>query len=603
MKRLPHLHRLIACAFLIASIACQQSPNTNAPETDNAPAAKSAPMFAERTTGTRGGTLRYRLTSPPRTFNYFLISDEASLLAAFYLTGGRLAEYDHDKQTYVPSIAESWRTTDNLTYELTLRDDVKFSDGQPLTAADVEFTLRALYDKRTGAGAYRDALLVEGRELIVNVIDGRRINLTFPETVASPESYFASLCVMPRHVLEPALAAGTLKDAYGVTTAPAKIVTAGAFAVEAVTPGEQFTFKRNPHYWKRDADGTQLPYLDRLIVKVVADQNAAFAELKENKLDMIDRVRPSDYAALIMEQDANRNKTNSVRVYDLGAGLNTDFLWFNLHDGNNESGTPIVEPHKFAWFADARFRRALAHAVDREGIASATLQGLATPLYGFVSPGNRRWIAGDMPPIEYDLEMAKAGLREAGYVLNQEQGNAPVLMDARSVPVEFTVIVPVENQARVQMATVLQEDFAKLGIKLTIAPIEFGQLEERWRKTFAYDAVLLGNSTSEPDPSSYTGFVLSSGAVHQWNPSQKSPATEWERRADKLMESQAREQNTERRIALFHEIQALYREQMPVIPIVARHITTAANTRIGNYRPAISPPFSLWNAEELFVRK
>ena len=164
-------------------------------------------------------------------------------------------------------------------------------------------------------------------------------------------------------------------------------------------------------------------------------------------------------------------------------------------------------------------------------------------------------------------------------------------------------IVPVENQARVQMATVLQEDFAKLGIKMTIAPIEFGQLEERWRKTFDYDAVLLGASTSEPDPSSYAGFVMSSGAVHQWNPLQNSPATDWERRADKLMEAQAREQNTERRLAIFHEIQALYREQMPIIPIVARHITTAANTRTGNYRPAISPPFSLWNAEELFVRK
>src|SRR5438105_2654690 len=138
--------RALLSALLVIGLtsACTQpTPPTNAP--GDFPA-------KTRTTGPRGGSITYRVSAPPKTFNYLMAADEPTILVSFFLLGSRLVEFDHDKQAYVPALAESWQLgSDGRTVEMTLRDGLKFSDGQPLTADDVAFTLRALYDKRTGS--------------------------------------------------------------------------------------------------------------------------------------------------------------------------------------------------------------------------------------------------------------------------------------------------------------------------------------------------------------------------------------------------------------------------------------------------------------------
>lgn len=554
-----------------------------------APPAQQNPLqSAEHLIGQRGGSLTYRVTSPPQTFNYLTAADENTLLVAFYLLGGRLVEFDHDKLSYVPGVAEAWRLNgDGRTVEITLRDGVKFSDGQALTAEDVGFTLRAVYDERTAAPIFRDALLIGGRQIEFVANDPRHLRLIFPEPVATPESYLSNLAVLPRHVLEAASQRGGLREAYGLTADPQHIITAGAFGVQAATPGERFTLRRNPHYWKKDTAGTSLPYLDEIVIEVVSDANNAIARLQQGTLDVIDRLRPADYAAL-------RAPASTVRAIDAGPGLTTDHLWFNL--------TPKVAAVKRAWFNEVRFRRAVSHAIDRESIAKVVLQGLATPLYGFVSPGNRAWVAQDLPRTSYDLAKARTLLQEADFKV-RGTAEAPELFDAAGQRVEFTLLVPTESQPRKSIATVVQEDLAKLGIKMQVAPLEFGELSRRIFQSFEYDAALLGASVSEPDPSSYANFLRSSSPSHQWYPKQTQPATAWEARIDTLLTEQSRETDPVRRRASFHELQVILAEQLPVIPLTARHLTSAANQRVGNHRPSTLLPYSLWNAEELFVRR
>ena len=105
------------------------------------------------------------------------------------------------------------------------------------------------------------------------------------------------------------------------------------------------------------------------------------------------------------------------------------------------------------------------------------------------------------------------------------------------------------------------------------------------------------------EPSSMAGFIESSGSMHQWQPMQKAPATEWEARLDKLFDEQAAESDPTKRKALFDEIQKIVDDEMPVIPVVTRHIVSAANMRVGNIAPSPMLPYSLWNADELFVSK
>ncbi len=582
--------RFVPCCVLIAGLlsACTQpapSPPNNA----------GGQLATARTTGVRGGTLTYRLSAPVSTFNYLMSADEPTNMVAFYLMGSRLVEFDHDKQAYVPALAEAWQLgADGRTVELTLRDGLKFSDGQTLTADDVAFTMRALYDKRTHSPLWGEGMLVGGKEIAFSVTDARHLRFTFPEQIAAPENYFSNVNVLPRHVLENDLTNGTLKDAYGIAADPQKIVTCGPFIVAASTPGERLTLKRNPHYWKQDQAGNQLPYLDQLNVEVVPDSNNAITRLQQGTVDIIDRIRPSDFAAL-------KNGQGAVRAYDLGQSLYTDNIWFNLNEGAN-AGKPYVAPAKLAWFRDVRFRRAVSHAIDRDSIAANTYQGLASPLYGFVAGGNRAWAANDLPRTEYSLDKARALLTAAGFT-TKGTSDAPELYDAQGNRVEFTLIVSAENELRAKSALVVQEDLARLGIKAQVAPIENTQLRNRINQTFDYEAVLYGTSASEPDPSSYADVLRSSSASHFWSPSEPRPATEWEARLDDLTTQQAHEPNVERRHAIFRDVQQLLAEQLPLIPIVTRHIPVAANTRLGNYRPSAFPPFSLWNAEELYVRQ
>jgi len=541
----------------------------------------------------RGGALSYRVASAPKTFNYLLVSDEPSLIVAFYLMGGRLVEFDHKELRYIPGLAESWRREDDgRTIELTLRDGIKFSDGHPITAEDVSFTLRAIYDERTASPAFRDAMMIGDRQIEDHVVDARRLRLVFPDVVASPENYLSNLAVLPRHVLEAEFNRGALRNAYSLTADPSQVVTAGAFAAESAVPGERVTLKRNPHYWKKDEKGASLPYLDQLVIEVV-DANNAFTRFQQGSLDIHDRLRPSDYEGL-------RSQPGGKQVFDLGPGLLTDHLWFNLSEGAL-NGRPGADPIKQAWFNDTRFRQAVSYAIDRQTIASTTLQGLATPLYGFVSPGNRAWAATDLPRIEYDPGRALALLREAGFITRGPQ-DRPELYDANGARVEFTLIVPSESQSRRDMAIVLQDGLSRVGIRMQVAPINFNEFQRRISESLDYNAALLGTSATEPDPSSYTNFLRSGSPTRPWRPKQPRPATPWEARIDDLLVVQARETNPERRRAAFHEIQRILAEQLPVIPIVARHLTVAANQRVGNYRPSVILPFSLWNAEQLFVR-
>lgn len=540
-----------------------------------------------RVNGKSGGKITYRLTAPPKTFNYLLAADEPTLTASFSLIMGRLVDLDHQTQKFVPGLAESWTTTDGKTVDVKLRKGLKFSDGQPLTVDDVIFTLTAMTDEKVKSPAFRDAMMVDGKPIETKKISDTEMQFVFPQPVASVENYFVNLGVLPRHILEADLKAGKLAEVWKIDSPVEKIVTSGPFTVSAATPGEKIEYVRNTHYYKKDSAGTQLPYLDALTIEIVTDANNTFARLGQGSLDIADRIRPNDFAEFA-------KGLSDIRAFDAGPGLGVDHIILNQN-----ANAPAT---KRVWFADKRFRQAIAAAIDRDSIANITLQGLASPLHGFVSPGNRVWQNTAMPKINYDLKTAEQLLADAGFKKGGT-ADAPVLTDAQSNPVEFTLLVPAENEPRKLMAAVVQQDLAKLGIKLQVVPLENSAVQERLNKSYDYDAILFGLSQTDVEPSSYASFLLSTGANHQWLPKQKTPSTAWEARIDELFNQQASERDQPKRLALFSEIQSILREELPVIPLVSRHVTAASHKRIGNYAPSGITPYSLWNVEDIFIKQ
>lgn len=554
-----------------------------------APAANQAERAAAR-----GGSLVYRLSSPPSSLNYVMAPDEATVLAGFFMLTSRLAEFDHKAQKYGPGIAESWQMgPDGQALTVKLRGDAKFSDGRDITADDVVFTLAAIYDEKTNSPAWKDAMLIGGKPIAARVVDAKTVELTFPEKVAAVDNYLGNIGVLPSHVLKPELDGGRFSQAWKLDSDLKGIVSSGAFIVESAAAGERVVFARNPNYWKKDTAGTQLPYLDKVTLEIVTDPNNAMARLSQETLDIIDRIRPTDAATLSSQPGA-------IKPTDLGPGLGTDHLWFNQNAAKANDEKLEGKP-KYTWFTDKRFRRAVAHAIDRATIATSTLRGLATPIYGFISPGNRVWAKGDLPKIDLDLDRAAQLLAEAKF---EKRGTpeSPELFDANGNRVEFTLLVPAENEPRKLMAAVIQQDLAKLGIKMAVVPLEFQKVNETWAKSFDYDAILAGLSITDIEPSSLSNFIRSGAAAHQWHPGQKAPATEWESRIDTLFAQQATESDIEKRKTAIAEIQTIMSEEMPVIPIVARHVVSASNQRVGNLAPSTIFPYSLWNVEELFVK-
>jgi peptide/nickel transport system substrate-binding protein len=376
--------RFAAFLLLPFLFSCRQPP----------PAANTTTATAtpeQRRIGTPGGKLVYRLSSPPKTFNYLVANDEPSILTAFFLLNSRLVEFDHSTQTYVPGLAETWTVSpDRRSVDIRLREGLKFSDGQPLTSSDVAFTLEAAYDERTNAGVFRNALLINGKPITVKVIDDRNLQFILPETIPAPDNYLYNIGVLSRHALAADQKAGRLSESWKITAPPASVVSSGPFVIASAAAAEQIVLKRNPYYWKRDAQGTQLPYLDELTLNVVPDANQARVALDQATIDIVDRIRPTDYASLL-------NAGGAVRAFDLGPSLGVDYIWFNLNPAKPDGAR--INPAKLAWFSDARFRKAVSMAVDRDSIARSTLQGLATPLYGLVSPSTRIWANPDLPKI------------------------------------------------------------------------------------------------------------------------------------------------------------------------------------------------------------
>ena len=173
-----------------------------------------------------------------------------------------------------------------------------------------------------------DSIQALGKNLQVAAADDHTVTITFPVPFAPGIRILDMLPILPRHKLEASLRAGTFAKAWGLTTPLDQIAGLGPFVLSAYQPGQRLVFSRNPHYFATSA-GTQLPYLDRLVVDVVPDQSAELLRLESGQLDMMtSEISPDAYAPLKRAADQGR-----VKLLDLGVSRNAQALWFNLKPG------------------------------------------------------------------------------------------------------------------------------------------------------------------------------------------------------------------------------------------------------------------------------
>lgn len=580
---------LVAAA--LAAVSCGGSGRPSVARFDDPNPLPREPLRQE-VTGRHGGRFVWATIGDPKTFNPTIANETSSTDILHGPVFSPIVQFNNDEQVMEPGLAKSWElSADGLTWTFHFRDGVRWSDGHPFSAHDVVFTAQAIYHPEVQA-AVKSLLMVDGKPWKWTAVDSLTLTIELPAPFGPVLEVIASAYVIPRHKLGAAFDEGRFEEMWGLNADPADIVCTGPFRIKAVRPGEATVLERNPHYWRVDENGQRLPYLDEVIFVPVQDYNAALLKFTTGESDLLDPVRPEDVSLLTDDQEKN-----GFRLQDLGADVATNFLWFNLNPGKNERGRPHVAPHKRAWFEDARFRRAVSHAIDRAGLVKSVLQGIGNEQYEPMTIANKRWYYPDMPRFKYDPARAKALLDEMGLVDRNGDG---VREDAQGRKVEFTLYTNSENTIRKGLATVVQDNLRQVGVSCTPNPIEFNTMISHIRNDYEYEACLLGLTGGvPPDPALSRNVWLSSGITHQWHPEQKTPHRPWEAEIDRLMDVVVKEPEYEARRAAFNRVQHIVGEQQPMIYLARENLIVAVRNKFQNVRPSVLRQHVFWNVYEI----
>ena len=534
----------------------------------------------------RGGQIVGSMRSEPRSFNRLLARDATTDMVSRLLQA-RLIRINRSTFEVEPWLAERWESTaDGLRHTFHLRPKMVWSDGAPFTSADVVFSLEAALDPRVKSGVAAE-MVVGGQPIGVAAPDANTVVFTFAGPAGPGVRILDALPILPKHKLAGALAAGTLGQMWGPATPPADLVGMGPFVLREYTPGQRMVLDRNPRYWRTGADGKPLPYLDRLVLEVVPEQNAELLRLTSGSTDLIhSELRPEDYVPVRRAEEQGK-----VKLLELGVASDADAFWFCLK--------PEVKARdpRFRFVQKREFRQALSHAVDREAFATTVFLGEAVPIWGPITPGNKPWFTPNVPRYPHDVARARELLKSIG--LEDRNGNG-IVEDAAGTEARFTVLTQRGITNFERGTTVLREHAKQAGIELDIVPLEVGALIERV-ESCNYDAVYMRALMSDLDPGLSLDFWLSSGGSHFWNTSQRTPATEWEKQIDQLMLQQASTVDVERRKALFNDVQRIFAENVPVLYFAAPRFFYGHSARLRGVVPSILRPQVLWNADMLSV--
>ncbi len=581
---------LAVVAIFFSGCSGGSRPNTVARPKNPMP---EEPMIVDVPPGTPGGRIVVSILGAPKSFNVTVTNESATNDVISGSVWEGLLEYDNVEQRIVPGLVSTWGLNPAGTvWTMTLRKGLRWSDGVPLTTDDVMFTAAVMADTVLRPNT-ANLLRQDGKLPTFAKVDERTFTVTLEKPFGPFLHAISSPRIIPKHKLEAAWKAGQFSQTWGVDTPPESLVSSGAFVISRYVPNESVVLNPNPWYYKFDSRKQRLPYLDELIWVVVPDQNAEVIKFKSGELDGL-YIRPEDYDGLKAEEAAG-----NYSVIDLGSEYGSNFLWFNENRGRDAKGKPFVDPVKLSWFTNREFRRAIAHAIDRESIIRNVFHDRAVAQHGPIPDVNKEWHNAGIVKYDYDLDKAKQLLASAGFTDKNGDGK---LEDPAGHPVSFRLNTNSSTKERIGACTLIAEDLKKLGIDVQFQPVEFNTLTTLVQKSFDYDAAMLGLSGGNPpDPITAAGTLRSSGGTHFWWPNQKTPATSWEAAIDSLYDAQLGLSDTARRKPYIDKIQAIFAEEQPAIYTVSRRGFVAVRNKVRNARPSIFRPYVVWNAEELWV--
>jgi len=540
--------------------------------------------------GEYGGRLIVGQRAEPKTLNPVTATDALSR-EVIGRCHADLISIDRLSQKTEPALAESWKmSADGRIFTLKLRRGIRFSDGQPFDADDVVFSFTVYLDEAVGS-PQRDLLVIDGKPLTVSKLDRYTVRFTLPRPYAAAERIFDGLEILPRHLLEKPYRERRFDQTWSLNTPPLEMAGLGPFRVKQYVPGQHIALERNPYYWRVDRENHRLPYLDELVFLFVGSEDQQIMRFEAGETDVVSRVSAENYSLLSREQGRA-----AWQLADLGPSLEYNFLVYNLNDLRSKKLDEIAR--KQVWFQNLKFRQAISAAIDRDSIVRLVYGSRGAPLWSNVGPGNKVWVDQSIPHPQRSLDTARQLLKSAGFSWN----TSGQLVDSSGKPVEFSLVTSSSNTQRMKMATLVQDDLSHLGIQVHVVPLDFRAMLDRVFQTFDYEAAIMGLGGGDPDPNPEMNVWLSNGGTHLWHLGETKPATDWEHEIDQLMQEQMITLKYEKRKRLYDRVQELVAQNLPFIFLATPDVLVAAKSHVGNFHPAVLDHYTLWNADQLYLR-
>lgn len=512
--------------------------------------------------GTVGGVWNTTILADPKTFNHLIAERDADSAGIIDMTTDYLVDYNSITREWEPQAAsfeiEIDEANDTLTVHYTLRDDLYWSwwnsDKKiPVTSDDVIYWYDEIAgDPQFGSSAYNSQFVTmpDGSQQRIRCVkvDDKRFDFIFPRIVAEP-LLSTNTTIQPSFLFREAKEKNGVEGVQGIlnaSTNPQEIPSCGRWFITEYTPAQRLVFSRNPDYWEKDSNGVSNPYPEQTIAQIVGDMNTQYLLFRQGKTETY-TPRPEELSDVVNSQGTDYTVFNSE-------GALSAMLWsFNQNPKNQES------PY-YRWFTKKEFRQAMSCLLNRDRIISQTYRGLADPTYFFFPPPNPFYNPDITLKYRYDTRKALDLLESIGFA-RKEDG---FLYDDQGVKVEYDLTIPSANTVVNDVAQIIADECASVGITVHVRQIDFQKLVEMLTATYDWQSLIIGLGANL-FPTQGSNVWPSDGNLHLWHPLQEKPATEWEARIDHLYNEGKFTLDHDKAKAIWDQYQKILLEECPII--------------------------------------
>lgn len=461
--------------------------------------------------------------SPNVTVGYTVAVYELWNLQYATLTDKAAADFET-----IPGLAESWvASNDGLTYTYTLRDGLKWSDGTPLTAEDVAFTVNTSRDQEWFNHSSVTA------NLTATAVDATTVEIT--SSVPDPKLPTMDVYILPKHIWEEH-ANGDI-TAYDATDG----VGSGPFTLKEWTPGQGWTMVANPNYWQGK------PAIDQIVFQVFTDGAAMVTALENGELDAANDIPAEQFASL-------QGRDDIVAVAGAQGGFTE--LAMNGMAGGIGDGHPAL--------LDINVRHAIAMAIDRQQLFDRVALGIGLPLHVLGVSPDQAWLPeiAEEDRLDYDPAAANQMLDDAGYL--DTDGDGVREMPDGSQPLVFRYAERSEGTQGAALRELITGWLKEIGIDTEVTVYDDAQLGEI---VYAgtYDLFVWG-WTPFVDPDPLLSYFTCDQVTYDAAEAGYNDANWCSDEYDALYQQQNQELDKAKRIELVHEmIRLFYRESTYVV--------------------------------------